>query len=46
MKGLGRVLREEDVHHYGIDFDDHGSYDVICTGLETKIVDGNQLGDI
>ena len=36
---LGGVLRETDVHHYRISFDDHGCYDVICTEIKIEITD-------
>ncbi len=28
------VLAEKDLRHYRISFDDHGIYDVVCTGIE------------
>ena len=28
------VLRDSDLQHYRIAFDDHGTYDIVCTGIE------------
>ena len=28
------VLRDSNLHHYRIAFDDHGVYDIVCTGIE------------
>jgi hypothetical protein len=36
---LGGVLKEFDLHHYRIGFDDHGTYDVVCTDLSVDVLD-------
>jgi hypothetical protein len=28
------VLGDSDLYHYRIAFDDHGTYDIVCTGIE------------
>lgn len=34
---LGGVLSEVDLRHYRIGFDEHGTYDVVCTGMVTDV---------
>lgn len=41
---LGGVLAEDAPQHYRITFDDHGSYDILCLGLEVTPFGGGVGG--
>jgi hypothetical protein len=42
---LGGVLAEDDLHHYRVTFDDHGTYDVICTDIAIRRLRSNKIDD-
>lgn len=35
--GLPGVLKESDLHHYRLGFENHGTYDVICTRMRIEV---------
>jgi hypothetical protein len=41
-RSLPGVLKESDLHHYRLGFEEHGTYDVICTSLAIQVA-GSRL---
>ncbi|HET6215160.1 MAG TPA: hypothetical protein VFE14_20010 [Micromonosporaceae bacterium] len=37
IRRLAGTIREEDLKHFRIAFDEHGTYDVVCTGVEPSV---------
>lgn len=33
------ATKEEDLRHYRISFDDHGTYDIVCTSMSVTVAD-------
>ncbi|HEY4020904.1 MAG TPA: hypothetical protein VGM75_19590 [Pseudonocardiaceae bacterium] len=36
-RGLPWALKESDLHHYRLGFEDHGTYDVICAEMNVNV---------